>query len=259
MNASNLRLELRKAAFGHGRQRVLRDLSLTLRPGVLTAVLGNNGSGKSTLIKGLVGLATQQTGEVLLEGESLRALDRPARARRLAYLEQQADCHWPLTVQRVVALGRYPRGPHQWDARDDACVTRAMAITDTAGMATRPIRQLSGGERARVLLARALAVDAPVLLADEPVAGLDPCHQHSVLGQLRQWADEGRIVGVVLHDLNLALRYCEDAVLIQDGTAEHGATRTLLQPATIERVFGVRAALVSVDGQPALVHWPRES
>jgi iron complex transport system ATP-binding protein len=244
-------LVLTEAAFGYRNKAVVRGITANFRTGGITAILGNNGIGKSTLMKGILALTPCLQGSVLLHGQPVNRLPAGERARQMAYLEQQATCHWPMSVARVVALGRYPHG----GAASHDPVMTAMNITDTARFADRPVTQLSGGERSRVMLARALATDAPVLLADEPVAGLDPRHQLSVMERLQHWASTGRTVIVILHDLNLALRYCDDVLLLTDHSALFGPSAQILTPATIRQVFGVAAQTITVDGRTTLVNW----
>ncbi len=252
-------LSLRRASFGYAGRTIINDLSLNFHGGGVTAILGSNGSGKSTLLKGMLGLADCLGGEVRLGEASLLSMDAGARSRTLAYLEQQADCHWPMPVKNVVQLGRFPYRRHELSAQDQDAIANAMAIADVNGLAERPVSQLSGGERTRVMLARALAVDAPVLFADEPVAGLDPQHQISVLKQLQAWSQQDRIVLVVLHDLNLALRYCDNAVLLTPhGGVLHGAASDIINEENVRHTFGIRTLQGRHQGLPYILPWDIE-
>jgi iron complex transport system ATP-binding protein len=189
-----------------GHRTVLTDLTLALRPGEVTAILGPNGAGKSTLLRALAGLLAPTAGVVTLDGAPLSTIDRAARARAIAYLPQSRTVHWPLTVARTVALGRAPHGGDTGSA-----VERAMTAMDVAPFRDRPVTELSGGELARVLMARVLAQETPVVLADEPTAGLDPAHQLALLDRLAVEAAAGKTVAVAIHDLSLAARYCRAA------------------------------------------------
>ncbi|OZG75352.1 cobalamin/Fe3+-siderophore ABC transporter ATP-binding protein [Hahella sp. CCB-MM4] len=256
----NRELLLNNASFGYRGAPVIADATLRFREGCVTAILGSNGSGKSTLMKGILGLADCLNGQISLDGRDLRQLSDMERARTLAYLEQQADCHWPMPVEKVVELGRYPYRHHRLPAQDLQAIDRAMDIADVKAMAGRKVSQLSGGERTRVMLARALAVDAPILLADEPVAGLDPQHQLSVMQHLRSWSSDGRIVLVVLHDLNLALKYCDESVLVTpDRQLISGPTAQVVNEENVRRAFGVRSLVGSHEGQPYILPWDVES
>jgi iron complex transport system ATP-binding protein len=184
-------------------------------------------------------------GGVAFDGRPLDSLDQTELARSIAYLPQDRVVHWPLAVERVVALGRLPHrtGMMMPDARDRAAVDAAMQTMDVAGLAQRPVSQLSGGERARVLVARALAQESRVLIADEPTAGLDPAHALGLFGTFQHLAAEGRAVIVALHDLTLAARFCHHVVLLVSGrVAASGPAAEVLQPAPLSAAFGVTIA-----------------
>ncbi len=234
-----------------GRRQVLDGVSVRLAPGELVGLVGPNGAGKSTLMKALAGLLPC-TG-IHLGEQALDRLKPAERARRIAYLPQGADAHWPVPCRDVVALGRMP---HRARPRHDhAVIHRTLAEVDALHLAERPFTALSGGERARILLARALSVEAPVLLADEPVAHLDPCHQLRVLELLRRRAAEGDGVLVVLHDLSLAARCCDRLYVLHQGqVAAEGAAATVLDDQVLAQVFGIRAWRGPAE-QPVLVPW----
>lgn len=245
-------LALHDVTFGYQDRTIVSGLSAAFLTGRVVAILGNNGIGKSTLLKGILGLIPTRAGHVMIDNKSVHSMPPAQRAQRLAYLEQQASCHWPMPVKRVIGLGRHPYGT---DQIDDALLEQVMQMTDTHALAKRPVTQLSGGERTRVMLARALAVDAPILLADEPVAGLDPHHQISVMAQLRQWTLAGRTVILTLHDLNLALHYCDDVLLLGKQDFHFGDADSLLNPGILSRFFQIEAKVTEVDGQLSLVNW----
>lgn len=239
---------------------VVHGVDVALVPGEVTAILGPNGAGKSTLLRGLAGLHRPQAGSVSLDEVDLDRLPANERARRVGYLPQEATVHWPLAVERVVALGRIPHlGPWQRLGADDGyAVDRALAATGVAHLRGRAVTQLSGGERARVLLARVLAGEPEILLADEPVAGLDPYHQVHFMELVRDYAREGRGVALVLHDLNLAARFADRLVLMEEGgVAARGSAREVLDPEHLERVFGVRAVYGEAEGEPYVIPWAR--
>jgi iron complex transport system ATP-binding protein len=240
-----------------GGREVLRGMSLTVRPGEIIAVAGPNGAGKSTLLRVLAGLNTPDHGSVRVDGVDLQALDRRTLGRRIAYLPQDRTVHWPLKARAVVALGRLPHGagPGRGESdHDRRMIDGALAATDAAPLAGRPISELSGGERARVLIARALAQDAGILIADEPTAGLDPAHALSLFQTFTRIAAEGRAVIVALHDLGLALRYCPRVLLIKDGlVAASGPARDVLTEPEIARVYGVSAKVGVIGGVPTVV------
>jgi iron complex transport system ATP-binding protein len=245
-------LDARGVTFGYPGREVLREVSLSLRAGELIALAGPNGAGKSTLLRLLLGLHTPRAGTVTLGGRPIGELARREVARLAALLPQDVDgaTELPLSVREVVALGRLPHlGRFQPEGPgDDEAVVRALASTDTEALAERPMTELSGGERHRVHLARALAQGAAVLLLDEPTAGLDLAHQLQALDLLRATVDEGRGAIVALHDLSLAARRCDRIVLLADGAVQADAPPAeVLTPATLARVFGVHAE-VRQDG-----------
>ena len=233
-----------------GGARILRSLSFDLEGAKFIGLIGPNGVGKTTLVRAIADLIPFH-GDITLDGEALKDMAPRTRARKLAYLAQGAESHWPLAVERLVALGRLPhlepfRAP---GAEDEAAIARAMILADVEALRTRDVLSLSGGERARVLLARALAVEAPLLLVDEPVAALDPYHQIGVMNGLVSYARAGRMVIAILHDLSLAARYCDELVLLNDGKVHaHGTPAQVLTPQNLRDVYRVKAQ-VSGEGE----------
>ncbi|MBB4153002.1 iron complex transport system ATP-binding protein [Sphingomonas jinjuensis] len=224
-----------------GGRRALDDVSATFRPGRVTALLGPNGAGKSTLLACLAGLRNPDRGTATLDGMAVGTLDRRERGRRIGLLPQGGDVHWDVDVRTLVALGRLPHYAGWGETTADReAVDRALAATDTAALAERRVEQLSGGERGRVLLARVLAGEPQWLLADEPLASLDPAHQLDVLARLRDVAAAGSGVVLVLHDLHLAGRVADDAVLMRDGRViAAGPADDVLTAPLIGETYGV--------------------
>ncbi len=205
---------------------VLHNVDTRFERGRVTALLGPNGAGKTTLLTCLAGLRTADSGRVLIDGTEVTSLDRRVRARRIGLLPQNSEVHWDIDVATLVALGRFPHRGRWGESADDKRATlRAMAATDVTQFATRSAKRLSGGERSRVLLARVLAGEPEWLLADEPLASLDPAHQLDVLDQLRAVAAHGAGVIVVLHDLSHAARVADDVVLLREGRVVAQGTR----------------------------------
>lgn len=235
---------------------VLSGLDAVAHPGQLTAVIGPNGAGKTTLIKVLAGLLQPAGGAALLDDKPITAWEPKDLARTLAYLPQERIVQWALTVRAVVALGRLPYQPlgAGESAADAAAMDAALAAVDATGLAPRPVLELSGGERARVLVARALAQEPRVLLADEPAAGLDPAHQLSLFRHLAALAASGRTVIVALHDLSLAARFCHSIILVHAGRAVAvGAPSDVLTPEHLAAVYGITARYHTVDGVPVVL------
>jgi len=224
-----------------GGRAVLDAVDIACAPGRVTALLGPNGAGKSTLLACLAGLRIPDDGVATLDGTDVHALDRRARGRRIGLLPQTPDVHWDADVATLVELGRFPhRAGWGRSAADIAAVERAIAATDIDTLRSRVVNTLSGGERSRVLLARVLAGDPDWLLADEPLASLDPAHQLDVLAVLRAAAVAGAGVVVVLHDLNHALHVADDVVLLRAGRViAAGATSAVLTEARIAETYGV--------------------
>jgi iron complex transport system ATP-binding protein len=235
---------------------VLTGIDARLEAGVLTGVIGPNGAGKSTLARAMLGLIEPAAGEVLIDETPLAAIARRELAQRIAYLPQGQQLGWPLSVARLVALGRLPHlAPfsRMTDA-DQAAVARAMLRADVADLAARTATELSGGERSRALLARALAVDAVALIADEPLASLDPAHQLDVMTLLADEAHQGRLVVAVLHELTMAARFCDRLLLISHGRiVADGPPDAVLTPELLASAYGVRAWTGEAEGHRLVV------
>lgn len=234
---------------------LVHDLSLTLQPGELLGIVGTNGAGKTTLLRALVGLIQPTAGGVTLAGTPLEAWAASARARHLAYLPQGHAVHWPLPGREVVALGRLPYGDAQ-SVTGRAAIEQAMHATETQAFATTAVQNLSGGERARVMLARVLAGEPKVLLADEPLAALDPAHQLRMMALLQSQALAGRAIAVVLHDLSLAARFCTRVIVLHQGRLlADGAPTAILDDDTLAQAFGVKAMRLTHAGATCIVPW----
>lgn len=229
----------------------LQGVSLTLRQGEITAICGPNGAGKSSLLGALAGIEPLDSGAVRLDGDLLTGLDRADRARRIGLLPQQAELAWDLSVEVLAGLGRLPwqLGP----AEDARAIDRALADTGLEPLRQRPLSRLSGGERARAMLARVLAGEPCWLLADEPLANLDLAHQLSLLGHLRTMAQRGLGVVLVLHDLAQAMNRADRVVVLDGGRiAADGPPDQALAAEVIERVWHVRARWLGEAGARAL-------
>jgi iron complex transport system ATP-binding protein len=235
-----------------GRREALSEVDLTFHAGELGVVVGPNGAGKTTLLRSIAGLVRPVTGSVALGNEPVARMSRAARARRIAYLPQVGAVSWPLPVRDVVALGRLPHGeaPGALPAAGARAVEAAVEAVGLSGFESRAVTELSGGERARALLARALATEAPVILVDEPVAALDPRHQLLVLDVLRRRARAGAVVIAVMHDLVLASRFADSIVLLDRGSVvAKGAPSEVLTATRLGDVFGIEAVVsASADG-----------
>lgn len=225
---------------------VLDAIDARFAAGRLTVVIGPNGAGKSTLLAVAAGLLKPDGGGVLLGTRPLGKIGRMELARRRAYLPQNPAVDWPISVERVVALGLTAHLP-AFGGLPDALRSRiaaALSAHDLAGLRDRPATELSGGELARAMLARATVGDPELLIADEPTAGLDPRHAIDAARRLRALADAGRTVVVALHDLDLAMRIADDALAIRDGAiAAAGTAAEVFTPAVFGALYDVPAII----------------
>ena len=235
-------LTLERVSVRRGGRAVLGEVDARFASGRVTAVIGPNGAGKSTLLEVAAGLLAPTSGRVLLGDRPLAELPRRTLARRRAYLSQAPRIEWAISVERVVALGltshlpAFGPLPAEWHARIDAALDRF----DLATLGERPATELSGGEFARVMLARATVGEPEVLLADEPTAGLDPRHALDAARRLRALADGGCTVAVALHDLDLALRIADDALALKDGrVVAHGAAAEVFTEPVLGTLYDV--------------------
>lgn len=236
-------LELDDVGVDLGGKPILHAVSLALKPARLVALLGPNGAGKTTLLRAMAGLVPSN-GSIRIEGAPLGTLDRQTRARRIAYLPQGHQVHWPLSAGEIVALGRYPHGvtdPARMQEADQRIIETALARTGSTQLAERAVSNLSGGERARIMLARVLAVEAPLLLADEPTASLDPRHQIAVMQELKEESRRGALVIAVTHDLALASRLADEIVLMDQGRiVAQGTPDEVLTDERFAAIYGIR-------------------
>ncbi len=227
----------------------LEDVSTALEPGTITAICGPNGAGKSTLLSAMAGLLHPDRGEVLLDGDPLGRLHPRKRAQAIGYLPQSSEVAWDVSVANLVSLGRLPHGD-----RGKFAVASAMAATDLSDFAHRPMSTLSGGEKARALLARVLTGEPRWILADEPLAALDIAHQLSLLRVLRTEAQKDTGVVLVLHDLALAMNHADRVIVLDRGVLKaDSAPEEALSLDIIIDVWGVRARWLGDPGQRALI------
>lgn len=243
-------------SYSAGANPLVQGASFTLQPGTLTALVGPNGAGKTTLLRLVLGLLNASTGHSVVEGSDIASLSPMERARKIAYLPQIRPLAWPQPVRDLVALGRFAYGasPDRLSQADRQAITRAIEACELQGFETREADTLSGGELSRVHLARALAAETPVLIADEPVSALDPRYQHEVLALFKRAAHDGRVVLCVIHDLALAARYCDRLIWMKEGQiVADGSPADTLTTTRLRDVFGVDARFeLSAQGAVSL-------
>ncbi len=238
-----------------GERVVLDRISTRFHPGEVTAIVGPNGAGKSTLLACLAGLRRPDAGRVALGDTPILTLPHRERARRVGFLPQTPEVAWAVDVETLVGLGRTPHsGARGLSEADQAAVRSALDQTRMTSLAHRDVTTLSGGERARALLARVLAGEPSWLLADEPLAGLDPGHQLDTVDLLRAFAAKrGQGVIMTLHDLGVALRLADRVVVLQDGALiADAAPLDALTPDVLRRAYGVEAAIVPGSAGPLI-------
>ncbi|NVJ99194.1 MAG: ABC transporter ATP-binding protein [Alphaproteobacteria bacterium] len=242
-----------------GQVKILEDVTFQVPAGKVTGLIGANGAGKSTALKAILDIVTPSGGKITLDGVDVPSMAARERARLISYVPQGAPVHWPLAAERLVALGRIPH-LNPWQELSDAdnyVIQQSMEATDCWRFRDRSVTSLSGGERSRVLLARTMAVGAPYMLADEPIASLDPLHQLQVMDIMRQQAAKGVGVLIVLHDLSFALRFCDQLVLLHaGGVLASGQPDEVLADKNMESAFGVQVSRWSDGGEQFLV--PRQ-
>lgn len=240
-----------------GGRTILDDVAFEVEDGAFLALVGPNGAGKSTLLSTLAGLLKPDAGAVTLDGRPLAAFDARDLARRRAYLPQSPRAEWPIAVERLVALGLIPRLPAFGGLPGgiEPRLTRALAACDLLGQRLQPATTLSGGELARAMLARAMIGEPQVLIADEPVSGLDPRHALDAMARLAALAQAGRLVIVSIHDLTLAARHATHLMALKGGRlVAFGPVREVLTPGLVREVFEVETRIDGV-GPAAVVDY----
>ena len=231
-------------------REVVRGASVRVAPGELVALLGPNGAGKTMLLRAVLGLVKRSRGRVEAGGGDPARLSAAERGRRMAYLPQSRPLAWPVRVRDVVALGRFAHGasPGRLRGEDAAAVERALSACGLASLSDRSCDTLSGGELSRTHVARALAAEAPLLLADEPTAALDPLHQHRIMTLIRTYVDAGNGALVVLHEAALAANFADRLTWMKEGrVVADGPPEDTLTPERMAQVYGVRAAVRRMD------------
>lgn len=253
-------LQFKDISVTAGGKVLVNKVNLEVRPTELLGLIGPNGAGKSTLLKAGLGLMPCESGCTFIGERDLGSFSYQERGRQIAYLSQSATVEWEMTSRALVMLGRYPYRK-SFSAPSPGCeeaVDRALEAVDAIHLQDQKVQSLSGGEKARVLLARALAVEAPFLVVDEPVAGLDAYHQILVMETLQKEAQKGRGVLVVLHDLALASRFMTQLALLDQGNVvAKGSADEVLTSENLAGVYHVEALSLETEGETYLLPWQR--
>jgi iron complex transport system ATP-binding protein len=246
-------LDARDLTIAYDHRIAVADITLSLKPGEITAIIGPNGAGKSTLLKSLNSQVSPSSGSILLDGQPLERLNRRTISRRIAVVAQETELRFPVTVLEFVLGGRFAWATNAgwgWETEHDLQIADAvLRETELSELSGRLMNELSGGERQRALMARALATEAPILLLDEPTANLDLSHQATLLALVRNRCDRKEAAAlVVTHDINLAAQFADNLILMKQGRAVHtGTPEQVLQPQILQDVFEVT---VLVDAHP---------
>ncbi|WP_407310641.1 ABC transporter ATP-binding protein [Pseudomonas sp. nanlin1] len=254
----------RGLTLSYQRQVIIDQLDLQLPRGQVTVLIGSNGCGKSTLLKSFARLLKPQQGVVILNGSDIQHKPTAVIARELAILPQTPVAPEGISVRQLVSLGRYPyqNWMQQWSVQDEAMVDRALAQTDLAALAERPVDALSGGQRQRAWIAMTLAQDTEIVLLDEPTTFLDLAHQIEVLDLLRDLnRQQNKTIVMVLHDLNLACRYADHMIAVHDQRAfAQGRPETILTEALVKQVFNLNCRIIADPffGTPLCIPFGRE-
>lgn len=242
-------VELTSVSAGYGPKPVLQDVSFSLHPGKITAILGENGSGKTTLIKTIAGLLPICGGEIAISGKPISAYSRRELAQQVAYCPQVRPVP-DMSVRRMVLHGRFPYldFPRKYRAEDERAADAALAQFHLTDLQHRPMAELSGGMRQRAYLAMAAAQQTPVVLLDEPTTYLDLSQTAAFSGIIRDLADSGKAVAMVLHDLLLALRLADEIAVLREGRLVFfGTAQAFLESGLSRQIFGVRVCCLETD------------
>lgn len=245
-------LEAEKICLSLNGKKILNNISCQFATGRITGLIGPNGAGKTSLLKMLAGLAVPDSGKVVLYGQNLSDYSPLQLAEKLAYLPQSREIHWNQPVRDIIALGRWPyHQPAGFNKKEeDGIIPQLLEQLHLRELADRQVLELSGGEQARVLLGRALAQTPEFLLADEPLGNMDPAFQLETLKLLRHYAKQGMSIIIILHDLTMAARYCDEIILLNKGSIySAGDAKQVFTHDNLKHVFHLDARLETLEGK----------
>lgn len=240
-------LQVNNLKFGYRKDLVIKDVSFNVKKGDFISIIGPNGSGKSTLLKTLNNLYKPDKGKIILEGKEIKTFKKRDLAKKIALVPQDTNIDYDFTVEDIVMMGRHPyKGRFEKENNEDyKIVKEALEMTNTFKLRERPITEISGGERQRVIIAKALAQNPSIILLDEPTSNLDINHQIEILNLLKQLNEERKTtVILVIHDINLAARYSKDIILLNDGKIlGKGTPEEVITPKNIEESYNMKVVI----------------
>ncbi len=248
-----MRLEIRGVGFSYNSRPALEDINLSLGNGELLGIIGPNGSGKSTLLRCMSRILKPQVGSILLDGKEIASLKMRELARNIARVPQQASQNFPTTVFDAILMGRRPHSSWRPSQDDMKIVSEIISMLGLAELAMRDIGELSGGERQKVMLARAMAQSAEVLLLDEPTANLDLRHQLEVLNIIRRQLERGISAVMAIHDLNLASKYSDKLVMLNEGEIFAAGGQEIINAENVEAIYKVKVSIENHLGRKLVV------
>ncbi len=250
-----MKLKIRNVEFKYPSIPVLKNICLELVPGEILTIVGKNAAGKSTLIKCIDRILKPQRGSILLDGKEVKKMERKDIARKMAYLSQGTTHAFPVTVFDAVLMGRYPHPGGSGNGKDESLVWELLKMLNLKSLALRDFKEISGGQQQKVLIARALAQEADVLLLDEPTSDLDIRHQLEVMEIIKKLVREKNKSAIIaIHDLNLASRYAERVIMLDKGVIfAAGSPSSVFTPENITQVYGVQVLVNENEGKPHII------
>ena len=248
-----MRIKVNGIQYSYNSKPVLQDVSLQIEAGDILGVVGPNGSGKSTLIKCLDRILKPQAGSILIDGEDIKSLNMNDLAKKVGYVPQSEGSKFPITVFDVILMGRKPHLNWKASDKDLEIVANIISLLDIEEIAMREVGAISGGQRQKVIIARALAQEPDIILLDEPTSNLDLRHQLEVLNLVKEQTENGITAIVSIHDLNLASRYCDKFVMLKEGVIYAAGGPEVLHPENIEPVYKVKVSTINNLGKMVII------
>jgi iron complex transport system ATP-binding protein len=253
-----MKLTINDISFSYNGIPALQDINLEILPGELVAILGPNGSGKSTLLRCIDRILTPQKGIIQINEKNIQKMSRREIAKKIGYVPQLEKTPFPSTVYDTILLGRKPHIDWRPRKEDNEIVTNIMSTLDLVDLTLRKINELSGGQRQKVFIGRALAQKASILLLDEPTANLDLKHQLEVLELLKEQAEEGVSIIIAIHDINLAMKYCNKIILLKEGLIHAAGGREIITENELEEVYDIKIKIIQYNQRRIIIPEKKE-